>query len=243
MDAAIQRAWRIRIPLFLLAGTILVIALSVFFQAVQTLRVLDVVERQRDGWQRPDEIIAGLNLRQGSTAAELGSGAGYFALKLARRTGNSGEVFAVDMLREPLAFLWIRALLQHRTSLHIIHTDLEHADAENVRLPGRLDAVLIANTYHEFRIPEKVLVIAFESLRPGGRLVVVDRGPLPGDAESPEAEAEHHERAPAEVEKEIRRSGFEVISRDDRFIESPTADRPGDRPDDHGWWLIVAGKP
>jgi hypothetical protein len=45
------------------------------------------------------------------------------------------------------------------------------------------------------------------------------------------------------VEDEIRQRGFEVISQDDRFIDWPAAERPGDRPDDHVWWLIVARKP
>jgi len=45
------------------------------------------------------------------------------------------------------------------------------------------------------------------------------------------------------AEDEIRQSGFEVVSRDDRFIDRPAAERPGDRPDDHVWWLIVARKP
>jgi hypothetical protein len=45
------------------------------------------------------------------------------------------------------------------------------------------------------------------------------------------------------VEDEIHQSGFEVTSRDDRFIDQPAAARPGDRPDDHVWWLLVARKP
>ena len=45
------------------------------------------------------------------------------------------------------------------------------------------------------------------------------------------------------AEDEIRQRGFEMISRDNRFIDRPAAERPGDRPDDHVWWLIVARKP
>jgi SAM-dependent methyltransferase len=234
----IQRAWRIRIPLFLFCGAVLVAGLVVGYQAMETLRELEVVERERDRWQRPADVIAALNVKEGSVVADIGSGVGYFSLKLAPVVGRSGEVLAVDILREPLAFLWIRALAQHSSNLLVIH-----ADADDPPLPkGRLDAVLIANTYHEFTSPEVVLVRALESLRPGGRLVVVDRGPLAG-GESREEESHHHERIPAEVENEIRRSGFEVISRDDHFIVGPPADRPGDQPDDHVWWLIVAKKP
>jgi hypothetical protein len=45
------------------------------------------------------------------------------------------------------------------------------------------------------------------------------------------------------AEDETRQTGFEVISRDDDFIDRPVTERPGDRSDDHVWWLIVACRP
>ena len=45
------------------------------------------------------------------------------------------------------------------------------------------------------------------------------------------------------VERELLASGFEVLSREDRFIDRLPAERPGDRSDEHTWWLIVARKP
>jgi predicted methyltransferase len=74
-----------------------------------------------------------------------------------------------------------------------------------------------------------------ESLKPGGRLVIVDRGPRSGRAESREAEAEHHELRPDLVETEVRNAGFEIVRRDNLFIDRPV--------DDHIWWLLVARKP
>jgi len=145
----------------------------------------------------------------------------------------------VDIRKEPLAFLWVRARLRHWSNIHIIH-----GDPENPRLPeGQIDAVLIANTYHEFMHSRAVLNRVFQALHPGGRLVIVDRGPLPADQESRESETQHHEVLPSVVESELRETGFKVISRYDRFIDRPDLERPGDRPDNHPWWLIVARKP
>jgi len=61
--------------------------------------------------------------------------------------------------------------------------------------------------------------------------------------ESREIQMQQYQIAVLIAEDEIRQRGFEVISRNDRFIDRPAAERPGDRPDDHVWWLIVARKP
>lgn len=83
----------------------------------------------------------------------------------------------------------------------------------------------------------------FRALRSGGRLVVLDRGPRSYHGESREIQMQRYQIAASIAEDEIHQSGFEVVSRDDHFIDLPAAERPGDRPDDHVWWLIVARKP
>ena len=50
-----------------------------------------VVEAQRDQWQRPTEVLGALALRDGATVVDLGSGAGYFALKLSPAVGAQAE--------------------------------------------------------------------------------------------------------------------------------------------------------
>jgi hypothetical protein len=67
------------------------------------------VERERDQWQRPADIIRALDIRQSSVVADLRCGAGYFALKLAAAVRPPGEVLAVDIRLLPLLFLRVRA--------------------------------------------------------------------------------------------------------------------------------------
>jgi predicted methyltransferase len=168
--------YRLRIFLFLVCALIVVFAMDAASQAIRSFERVNIVERSRDRWQRPADIIAPLNLKEGSTVAEIGSGAGYFALKLAPLVGRSGSVFAVDILKEPLAFLWIRARLRHQPQIHVIL-----GDQDDPHLPRQgIDAVLIANTYHEFANAPAIGEHVFQALRPGGRLVVLDRGPEPG---------------------------------------------------------------
>jgi hypothetical protein len=100
--------------------------------------------------------------------------------------------------------------------------------------PVPVDAVLIANTYHELTAPEPILRALFTSMRSGARLVVVDRGPRDSDEPSTTATA-HHEVSATVAERELNQQGFQTVIREDRFI-----DRSGD---EDRWWLIVFRKP
>jgi ubiquinone/menaquinone biosynthesis C-methylase UbiE len=213
-----------RLALFVLSAILILVLLNVSFQAINTLDRLKVVEAERDQWQRPGEVIQALGVRNRSAVVDLGCGAGYFALKLSRAVGDQGSVVAEDIRRLPLTFLWIRAVLDGRHNLHVVH-----GAPDDPRLAvGSADAVLIANTYHELSDRRTILDQVSRALRTGGRLVIVDRG------EGAAGEAQHHELSPAVAEDELRRYGFEIVSRQDRFIERSDAEQ---------WWLIVSRKP
>jgi predicted methyltransferase len=219
-----------RVAAVLVLVLVVVPALFVLEEAIRTLGVLDRVERARDTWQRPDEIIRQLNLTPGNTVVDLGSGAGYFSLKIALRVAPTGRVLAVDLRRESLAFLWIRSRIRRFWRLRVIR-----GQVDDPRLPpGPVDAVLIANTYHELSSAEPILKTLYTSMRPGARLVVVDRVVRTGSGARPPA-AEHHEMAAATAERQINQQGFQTVLRENRFI-----DRPGD---DDVWWLLVFRKP
>ena len=213
-------------------ATLLVAAPILFVadQAARTLQTLAIVERERDAWQRPDEVIGQLHIGPGSTVVDLGAGAGYFALKLAPRVAPDGQVLAVDLRRQSLAFLWIRAVRGRQSTLRIIHG--EPADP---RLPkGTVDAVLMANTYHELSAPGPIIETLFRAMRPGAALVVVDHqvrdaGGRPGRAHG------HHDIAASDAEREITSHGFHRLFRDERFIDRAI--------DDHMWWMLTFRKP
>ena len=229
-DDKIQRAYRVRITIFLLCVVLTVGVLSTIYQGIQTLNRLGAVENDRDQWQRTTEIIRALNVSEGGVVADIGSGAGYFALKLSSLVGKTGEVLAVDIRREPLIFLRIRTLLRNQ---HNVRTIV--GDPDDPKLSRQaVDAVLMANAYHEFEHPRQILGCVLRSLRRGGRLVVADRGPRSENGDGRDAEIHRHELPLHLVETELRQSGFELVEWDDLFI---------DRPDDRPWWLIIARKP
>ncbi len=224
------RKYRARIGLFLGCVVAVVLLLSTVYQCISSIRRLEVVESERDQWQKPSEIIQTLNINDGSIVGDLGSGAGYFSLKLSSTVGKQGKVFAVDIRRLPLLFLRVRAFLENQ---HNISTN--HADTDNPNLPpGVMDAVLVVNTYHELAHPRPVLGWVFRSLVSGGRLVIVDREPLSAGQGPHGIEARQHALPRSLVEEELQQGGFEVVDRKNPFTEEPG----------HGpWWLLVARKP
>jgi predicted methyltransferase len=209
-------AWKI--ALWMTGGLLVLILVDVIGQGLNTLDRLTFVEHERDTWQRAPAIIGQLNLHKGSRVVDLGSGAGYFALKLSAAVGARGKVQAEDILRLPLTFLWIRA---HRSGLHNIEVVLGEPDDPHVS--GPVDAVLIANTYHELARAGIVLAHVHDVLAEGGRLVIADRGPQSTNTD--------HAINPAIVEAELCRDGFDIQSRQDHFL---------DQPDEGSWFLIVA---
>ncbi len=115
-------------------------------------------------------------------------------------------------------------------NLHVIRGRVD--DPELPAAP--VDAVLIANTYHELTAPEQILKALNASMRPGGRLVVVDRAPRSSGDIRATAEG-HHEITRAVAERQINQQGFQTVFRENAFI-----DRSGD---EDLWWLIVFRKP
>jgi arsenite methyltransferase len=214
-----------RIILFVACAILIFLALNTLYSFTNTLHQLDAIEAERDQWQRPSDVLRALDLREGNTVADLGSGSGYFTLKLAPAVGKQGQVLAVDLRKLSLFFLWTRALLRGQHGVHVIV-----GEEDDPRLPtGSLDAVLICNTYHEFGNAEVILKRVNQSLHEGGRVVIVDRAPR-------STEAEHgHEVSLTVVEGELQRTGFQIVSHDDHFI-----DRRIDPQGDDLWWLVVA---
>jgi ubiquinone/menaquinone biosynthesis C-methylase UbiE len=222
-DAALRK-YRIRVATFLVGVVVVVVLLGALYKGINTIYVLDVVESERDQWQRSSEVVSSLKLKTGDVVADIGSGAGYFSLKLSRAVGRSGTVFAVDIRKLPLTFLWIRAF---SAGIHNIRGRV--GESNDPHLPaGVVDAVLIANTYHEFAAPELMVDQVRRSLRVGGRLVVLDRS-QEGEESRPGGD-DHHGISSAIVDAQLRQEGFRILGREDRFIE-----RLGDH-----WWLLVA---
>ncbi len=158
-------------------------------------------DRKRDSWQRPAEVFDALGLKPGHRVADIGSGSGYFTFRLAAQVGAEGKVYAVDIDQEAIDKLRKR---KEREKLEQVEPILGESD--DPRLPNDLDAVLIVDSYHEFRGYDRMMQAVFRALKPGGRMVIID-----GEGPSGRPRTEYHRlhTIPAElVREEITRNGF-----------------------------------
>ena len=220
--------YRLKLLLFVLCALVIFVLLNTGYSALNTISRLDQVETARDRWQRPAEVLRALDIKPGDLVVDLGCGSGYFALRLSPQAGKGGRILAEDIRRLPLVFLWFRTILKSERNITLIH-----GDVVDPHLPqGRVNEVLIANTYHELTDSQAILAHVRESLMPSGRLVVVDRAPNPADTGASLAE---HEISAEQVEDELRRAHFEIVTLQNNFIDKD--------PDNESWWLIVARKP
>jgi len=111
-----------------------------------------------------------LGIADGATVADLGAGGGWFTIRLARRVGPTGLVYAEDI--QPQMIESIRRRVE-REGLKNVRT--VHGTATDPRLPtGELDAVLIVDTYNELEDPVALLGNVARALQPRGRLGIVE---------------------------------------------------------------------
>lgn len=155
----------------------------------------------RDTWQRPAEVFEALAVKPGQRVADIGCGFGYFTFRLAAQVGAEGKVYGVDI--DPGAIEKVRERKEREKLAQVEPILGESADPH---LPNDLDAVLIVDTYHEFREYDRTMQAVFRALKPGGRLVIIDGE---GPAGRPRTEYHRLHVIPAElVREEITRPGF-----------------------------------
>ena len=124
--------------------------------------------RDRDG--EAEQIMNFLGVRPGMTVADLGAGAGYYTIRLARRVGPTGQVLAEDVVP---AYLW--KLQQRVEREHLSNVTLALGEPHDPRLPFRsVDLVLMVHMYHEVAQPYGLLFNLLPALRPGARVAVID---------------------------------------------------------------------
>jgi predicted methyltransferase len=163
----------------------------------------------RDLWQRPDLVMDALGLADASRVADVGAGSGWFTIRLARRVGPQGVVYAQDV--QPAMLSAITRRVQREGLFNVRPVLGERSDP---RLPrGALDAVLLVDAYHE--IDDRVTMLANigSSLRPTGRIGVIDFK-LEGGGPGPEFD----ERvSPEVVVRDAERAGLRLL-RNESFL-------------------------
>ena len=129
---------------------------------------MDRIERERD--ESPDRALALIGITAGMTVADIGAGSGYMTVRLARLVGPEGKVYANELQPAMLQLIAAKVLEQH-----LANVELVQGTEDDARLPGNaVDLALLVDVYHEFAHPQPMLRSIRRSLRPDGRLVLIE---------------------------------------------------------------------
>ena len=124
----------------------------------------------RDEKQKPGELIRAMGLQAGMTVADVGTGIGYMLPFLSRRVAAGGRVIAEDIFDDFLA-----SAKQRVENLKLENVTFVKGTETDPGLPeGGVDIALALDVYHHFDYPEKMLAAIYKSLKPDGKLVVVE---------------------------------------------------------------------
>jgi SAM-dependent methyltransferase len=132
----------------------------------------------RAAWQKPDQIMDALHVAEGAKVADIGAGAGWFTIRLARRVGPNGVVFAQDV--QPLMLESIRRRVS-REGLQNVQPRLGSSSDPRL-LPKSLDAALLVEMYQEVEVADRVplLLNIAKALKPKGLIGIVNWKPGEG---------------------------------------------------------------
>ena len=125
----------------------------------------------RDERLQINRVMDILGITPGKKVADIGAGSGWFTVRAARRVGEGGTVYAVDINPEAIRYVDDRA---RKEKLRNVKTILGKAD--DPLLPaGTVDAVLLLKTYHEVAEPVALLRNLRGALRSGAKVGIIDR--------------------------------------------------------------------
>ncbi|MBS1542776.1 MAG: methyltransferase domain-containing protein [Bacteroidetes bacterium] len=184
--------------------------------------------KDRDRWQKPEELIRMLNLKKDSEVADLGCHEGYMTVKLAGVV-TSGHVHAVDLNATRLS-----QLKSHLASRQISNVETIQGNVSDPHLPAnKLDALVILDAYHEMTSHQEILAHIKRALKPGGRLLICE--PIADERRKLTRSEQQgkHEIGLSFVLEDLAKAGFEVVKQADPFI-----DRSREKGD--MMWVILA---
>lgn len=129
-----------------------------------------LVRPERQEEEHPDEALDALKIPRGATVADIGAGVGYFTWRLSERVGPSGIVYGEDIQQAMLD-----QMVRNMKARNIANVKPVLGGIDDPKLPkSSVDLILLVDVYHEFSEPVKMVDRMRESLKPGGRLVLLE---------------------------------------------------------------------
>ena len=173
-----------------------------------------------------ERLLEAINVREGGTVCEIGAGDGSASIVAARIVGPTGRVYTNELGDEHMKRLRDRIAASGLAQITVVAGETTRTNFPE----GACDGVFLRDVYHHFTDPEAMNASIRASLKPGGRLAVVDFKPPPGrEAARPEDRGKDgsHGVMPESVSRELKTAGFEPV----------TSELPAGR-----WFMVVVVK-
>jgi ubiquinone/menaquinone biosynthesis C-methylase UbiE len=172
-------------------------------------RIASMERAERDAWQKPDQVVKALDLKDGEVVADIGAGTGYFSRPLARAVAPDGSVYAVDVAADILAYLKERA---DQENIHNIKTIVSRP-ADPMLPVNSLDLAFFCDTTHHIEHRVDFYRKLFPAVKQHGRMAIIDYPP-----DSPHAPHRPEQLVPrSQVISEAEEAGFK-FAKDFQFL-------------------------
>jgi SAM-dependent methyltransferase len=155
---------------------------------------------ERDAWQKPEQVLDALHIEPAMRVADIGAGTGYFSVRIAKRV-LEGATFAADIEPDMVRYLEERGQREHLSNLTPVQ-----ASADSANLPESVDLILLVDTYHHIGNRIEYFSRLKTSLRPKGRLAIVDF-----KLDSPSGPPVQHRIPPEKVTQELNAAGYTLL--------------------------------
>jgi len=175
-----------------------------FGGAQEWAKVFD--DPKRDAWQKPHEVIGALAPKPDAVIADIGAGTGYFSMRFAHMVPN-GRIYGVDTEPDMVKYLAERAKREGLANV----TAVAGAPGDP-RLPEKVDLIILVDVYHHVENREQYFSKLRNSIRPGGRVAIIDFR-----MDSPQGPPKSARIAPGQVKAEFKRAGY-TLDREHGFL-------------------------
>lgn len=122
----------------------------------------------RDDWQKPEQVLDFVKIKSTDKFADFGAGTGYFTMRAAARV-KEGEIIAIDS--EPSMLQYIRKRAQEAGLSNVKTLQIDH---DGFLFPGKVDVILMVNTYHHLKDRVSRFRELVNCLRDDGKLVIIE---------------------------------------------------------------------
>lgn len=158
-------------------------------------------------------LIDVLELKEGSVVADIGAGDGDQTLAIARHIGSNGQIYSTELGEES-----VRELRENINEASVGNVTVVEGHPERTNLPEECcDAIYLRRVYHHFGNPIPMNASLFQSLKPGGRIAVIDFEPRDSEADpGGRASGSQHGVTAETVVEELKQAGFTLVSSERR---------------------------